>query len=468
MRAIASALALLVAMAAGLSAADGAPTTTPTTPPPTTTPTPTTPPGVTPPMPPARALQADSLPAELPPAEVMTFDAAVTRALRRNPSARVAEEEIARARDLVEETRAASLPSLSANGTYGRLDHDRVLNGNVIAPADQLNASLQLVVPLVAPSRWVQWAQAKDNVDVARVSAAEVRRQLALSTARTYLSVMAQHRVVEVSARARNNARAHYQFAHQRYVGGYGTRIDEVRAAQEVATDESELQARVAELARLRELLGVLIGVDRPIDVTADVTLPSPPPIDQSLRDALTLRADLRLAHERLHAAEHVVKDNWTDYAPAVVGTFQPFVQDPPTLTLPRWGWQATLGLSWNLYDGGLRYGLHKERRAVAREAAINLEGGERQARADVRAADEELRRSAAALQAARDAARLAADGLALTNLAYRGGASPTIEVIDAERRARDAEPAAAVAEDAWRQATLDVLLASGRFPAMR
>lgn len=36
---------------------------------------------------------------------------------------------------------------------------------------------------------------------------------------------------------------------------------------------------------------------------------------------------------------------------------------------------------------------------------------------------------------------------------------------LDAERRARDAESAAAVSEDAARQARLDLLLASGRFP---
>jgi len=100
------------------------------------------------------------------------------------------------------------------------------------------------------------------------------------------------------------------------------------------------------------------------------------------------------------------------------------------------------------------------------REARIGVEGGVRQAQADVRAADEEVRRSAAALAAARDAAKLAAEGLSLTNLAYRAGASTNIEVIDAERRARDADTGVAQAEDAWRQATLDMLLASGRFPA--
>jgi outer membrane protein TolC len=39
------------------------------------------------------------------------------------------------------------------------------------------------------------------------------------------------------------------------------------------------------------------------------------------------------------------------------------------------------------------------------------------------------------------------------------------VEVIDAQRRARDAETAAAIAEDAVRRARLELLLASGRFP---
>jgi outer membrane protein TolC len=83
-----------------------------------------------------------------------------------------------------------------------------------------------------------------------------------------------------------------------------------------------------------------------------------------------------------------------------------------------------------------------------------------------VRTADEEVRRSAASLDSARQAARLAAQALELTNIGYRAGASTNIEVIDAERRARDADTAVAQAEDAWRQSLLDLLLATGRFPS--
>jgi outer membrane protein TolC len=46
-----------------------------------------------------------------------------------------------------------------------------------------------------------------------------------------------------------------------------------------------------------------------------------------------------------------------------------------------------------------------------------------------------------------------------------RLSASTNIEVIDAERRARDAQTTAVIADDTARQARLDLLAATGRFP---
>ena len=137
----------------------------------------------------------------------------------------------------------------------------------------------------------------------------------------------------------------------------------------------------------------------------------------------------------RLRAAQHVKKDDWADYTPTLLLTLSPFFQYPPTTTLPQWGFQAQLLLSWTIYDGGLRYGLGKERAALVREAEANVEGDVRQAQSDVRAADEEVRRSSGGA-GRRRAMRPSwpPKGLALTNLAYRAGASTNIEVIDAER----------------------------------
>ena len=75
------------------------------------------------------------------------------------------------------------------------------------------------------------------------------------------------------------------------------------------------------------------------------------------------------------------------------------------------------------------------------------------------------MRRADEALASARDAATLARESLELAELAYKTGATSNIEVIDAERRSHDADTAAAVAEDASRQARLDLLASCGRFP---
>jgi len=101
----------------------------------------------------------------------------------------------------------------------------------------------------------------------------------------------------------------------------------------------------------------------------------------------------------------------------------------------------------------------------VAAQAREQLTGAIRQARADVRGAFTALLRADDSLKAARDGATLAQQALSLATLAYKAGAVTNLEVIDAERRARDAETTAALAEDSSRQARLDLLAASGKFP---
>jgi outer membrane protein TolC len=188
------------------------------------------------------------------------------------------------------------------------------------------------------------------------------------------------------------------------------------------------------------------------------------PALPEALRE-VPGRTDVRASDRRLRAADRVYRDRWADYLPYLVGSFQPYYQDPPTLMQPTWGYQGLLVLTVPFYDGGFRYGAAEERKALAKEARANLEAVLRQANSDVRLAFETMYRADDALRQARDAAHFAENALELATLAYRAGATTNIEVIDAERSARDAETAASIAEDAARQARLDLLIASGRFP---
>jgi outer membrane protein TolC len=388
---------------------------------------------------------------------------AIGTALARNPTALIAYAEIRRAQAIVEQVRSSALPTLYGTLAYTQLDAARVYAGAVQLPASAFQANALLTVPLVVPKPWAQWSQAKDQADVARLSGEDTRRLVAVAVARAYLTIVAQKRVIDAAVLARDTDRAHYEYSHQRFAGGVGNRIDEVRAQQQLASDEANVQQQYSNLTRDREALGVLVGVGGPLEANEPV-LRAPSDAQQAMIEA-EHRSDVQAAGAHLHATQHVVDDNWTDYSPYLSGTFMPFYQNPALVTYPTTGWQAQLILTIPLYDGGLRYGQQKERGVARDEAQTQLEATLRQARSDVRTAFEELRRADASLAAARDAAKLAQTGLDLANIAYRAGQSTNIEVIDAERTARDAEVAVAVAEDGARQARVDLLAATGRFP---
>jgi outer membrane protein TolC len=409
---------------------------------------------------------------------------AVRMALARNPTVVTASEEIRRAEALLEETRAASLPTLTGNATYTRNDHARVsptetlnvtgvgsgavigqvtLPRSVFVPIEQVGANLTLALPLLAPRAWVAWSHAGDDVDVARASAVDVQRTVAVAVARAYLTIVAQKRVIDAATRARDTDNAHYLFAHQRYVGGIGNRIDEVRADQQRQSDEAALEQDYASLAREREALGVLVGTGGALDAE-EPNLKAPIDPERAIRDA-EHRSDVQAADLRRLAASHRVRDDWADYMPTLNAIVEPFFWDPSSITQPQSGFEAQLVFSIPFYDGGLRYGQAKERQALRDETETSLEAILRQARSDVRVAFEEVRRADAALASSRQAADLARTAVELAEIAYRGGAATNIEVIDAERTARDAETAVAVAEDGAREARLDLLAATGRFP---
>lgn len=417
-------------------------------------------PATPPPMP---ATAATPIPSGAPGAARVSFAEVVQRAMARSPASRIAGEEARRAEALVRQVRAGWLPQLRGNATYTRLDDDREFGGRVILAANQLSANLQLEVPIVAPQAWAATARAREALDVAKLGTVDARRQAAVLAGRAYLSVVAQRRVLESAGRALDVARAHEEFALSRLRGGVGNRLDAVRATQERASALARFEAQVTALARAQEALGLAVGEEGPLDAQ-DVALAEPPSVGEALRET-TARTDVVLQRERAESARKAVRDDYVEYLPLLSALAQPFYQNPASLTLPTTGWQAQVLLTLPLYDGGARYGRTDERAALLEQSRLRVEATLRQARSEVRTGFEAVKRADAALAAAREAATVAREALSLAELAYRAGATSNIELVDAQRRERDAETDAAVAEDAARQARLDLLAACGRFP---
>ena len=415
---------------------------------------------------PAATPQAPA-PSPLVPPEQVTFDEAVKRALDRNPSVVSAAADILRAEGLLKQARAVVLPGVEVTGTNTTLDDSRGLAGQTFTPQNTFNATLSVSMPLFAPAQWARRVQAADDRRVAEASVEDVKRQIAVATGQAYLLVIAAHRVVESQVRARDTAQAFYDYAAQRLQAGAGSRLTALQAQQTLSADQALVEVSSLALYRAQEALGVLVTSDRPLDAVDEPAFEIPEEsgtlaaADQEIQQ----RADIKLTNLQIFAANRVVNDSWKDWMPTVTGAFQPLFQEPGSLITPQTSWRALLQFDIPVFDAGERRGVKMVREAALRQNEAALGGQLRQAKSEIRLAYEAVRRTARALDSARAASQQSAEVLSITSFSFRAGATTNIEVIDAQRRARDADTAVAVAEDAVRQARLDLLTALGRFP---
>jgi outer membrane protein TolC len=409
-----------------------------------------------------------------PPIEQVTFEQATERAVANNPTMARAMAGILRAESILQQARAASLPSVDAALTTTVINPVPSFGGSSINPRTQLQTSLGFAVPLLAPVRWAERNQATDQVVVSERSVDDVRRGIAVAAAQAYLQVIAERRVLELNERARATALAHFEYARQRLEGGLGSRLNLLRAQQELSSDEVRVEDARLAIRRAQEALGVLLAADGPMDAAGEPPLDIPPELTVASGSAaqsptadswLLQRPDVRLVAARQSAAERVLRDSWRDHLPSLTGLFDPQAINPSGLFQPGRTWSARVVFAVPLFDSGQRRGLASERRSQLDLVRAERASLERQARSEVRAAWEAVRSTERAVASARVAAEQAGEVVRITDIAFRAGATTNIELIDAQRQARDAETDAAIAEDAARRARLELMVAVGQFP---
>lgn len=411
---------------------------------------------------PASGQEPTSADAGAPVVERLTFDEAVARALSRNPSVAEAAQAILRAEALLSQARSVFYPFASADVGTTVLDAPRGFSGNVVQPRVQTSFSATVSYQVLAVEGWAVKNQAADQAGIARVSAQETRRNVAVAAADAYLAVIAAERQVEITQRNRDTARALEKYAQTRLEAGQGSRLDYVRAVEQRATSEGLWQLAALAVSRAQEALGVVVFASGPVDANGEpVFPPTPPPADDSWLDA---RPDVRLSRASLAAADRVVSDAWKSWLPTLTASFTPSYITPAGLFQPSKTWRAFFSLNVPIFDATL--GSDKRVRIADRETArLQLDGLTLQAHSEVRVAREAVRSNQRIVDSTHEAAVNAADALHITEIAYRAGATTNIEVVQAQQDARNSEIGAAVAEDRLLQARLDLRVALGSFP---
>jgi len=397
------------------------------------------------------------------PAESLSFEEAVRRAIEKNPTAAIAAQDILRAEALLQQAATVYRPTLGGTVTATTLDSARGFDDLVTQPRTQVVSDMALAFAVLAPARWAARTQAADQVAIARIGLDESRRQIAIATAQSYLAIIAAERQVEVTTLARDNAKAHVDFAQARLDAGAGSRLNLLRAVQELAADEVLLEAFRFAVTRAQEALGVLVAADTPIDAAGEPAFERT--AEPTSEDWLTGRSDIRFATAEIAAADRVFRDSWLDWFPTASVGFAPQFVTPSGVFQPSRTWRGFVSLSIPVLDGGSRRATRRLRGVAVDTARSQLTQVELRAKSELRTAQAAVESAERALTQARFGSQNAAEVLKITDLAFRAGATTNIELIDAQRRARDADTVVALAEDRVRQSRLDLLVALGRFP---
>jgi len=408
-------------------------------------------------------LTAASAAAQSVPPPRVEFDEAVRRALDQNPTVAQATTSIARAEALLQQARATTRPTVTAGMTNTTLDNARGFAGGITQPQNQFAFSASASVPVLSAARWATVDQARDQIEVATRSAAEVRQQIAVAAAQAYLGVILARRQIEVDENALGSARAHLEYAQKRLEGGAGSRLNQLRAAQEVTAGEARLEHTRLALRRAQEALGVILAADGPVDAGAEPAFEAPASVAES--EWTAARPDLQFQAAVQRAAERVVRDSWKDSLPTATASFDPLFLTPSGLFQPSRTWRFTVTLSHALFEGGQRRAAARLREVGRDQTSLVFTGLQIQARSEVRFAQDSLQMLQRALASAQLAAQQATEVVRITTAAFEVGATTNLEVIDAQRSARDADTRSALAEDEVRRAKLDLLVALGKFP---
>ena len=395
--------------------------------------------------------------------ERVTFQEAVKRALERHPTVGEAMQAIRRSRALLDQSRAVFRPLVTGLVGETILDAARGFGDSIVQPQKQASFNATIAFPLLAASRWAATKQAADQVEIAHISAEEARRQVALAAAQAYLAVLAAQHQRAIAQRNRETAQALGDYARTRLEAGQGSRLNHVRASQELATAESLVQFAALAVEQAQEALGVAVFADGPLEAAGDpeISAPAPPSEDETL---LQRRPDVRLFAAQAEAANRVVADNWKSWLPTASASFTPQYVSPKGLFEPARTWVAFFQLQVPIFDGTL--GANRKVVIADRETArLRLRAVQVETRSEVRSAREAVERHEQIVASSRDAAASAAEALRITEIAYRAGATTNIEVVQAQQTERNTAIQAALAADRLLQARLDLLVALGQFP---
>jgi outer membrane protein TolC len=393
-------------------------------------------------------------------ANVITLDSAIQQALAASRRLAELQSRTEAAEYAVAGRRAADRPAVSLLGGYTRTNH--VDEFSIAFPGrapvvvypdipDNYRTRLDLQWPIYTGGRagaLEAAARAEREATAGDLDAA--RADLRLEVTRAFWALVTARDTEAVLARSVDVADAHVKDLRARLAQGLISPNDvssaEAQAShQHVLALEAANQRAVAE-ADLRRLTANETPGRLEPDVATEMRRETSGPAGDAaskqtaelIAAALTRRAERRSLQQRAASAADRAKAAGAAARPQVsIGGGYDYARPNPRIfpRTPDWrsSWDASVNVSWSLWDGGRRAAEQGEARALAAALATRVEDFDRQLTFEVRARQLDVDSSREAVTAAADEVRAATDAERVVGERYRAGVATSTDVLEAQ-----------------------------------
>jgi outer membrane protein len=386
-------------------------------------------------------------PAEAPSPRLLGLDEALRIGLTRQPQLRQAQANTAAADARVDQAFAPLLPQVSGDATIDRTS-DGGGGGAVNIPgfgvvgtsgtrdryAASLNARLLVWDFGQTSGRWrAAQALAAGQGETERATRADV----ALGIRTTYFDAVAAKALVGVAQETLANTERHLEQVRAFVEIGTRPPIDLAQERTNVANARVQLIQAENGYATARVRVEQAIGVTDlgPWEIE-EASLPPVPGEDGApeplLGEALAARPELSALSQQLRGQELTARSLRGGYWPSL-GVAGGVSESGTAIDETSGVWNASVTLSWPLFEGGATRAQVREARASATAIDAQLEQLRQSVRLEVEQARLGVRAARATLVAAEEAAQAARERLALAEGRYQTGVGSILELADAQ-----------------------------------
>ncbi|MHB1000711.1 MAG: TolC family protein [Armatimonadota bacterium] len=376
-------------------------------------------------------------------AEKLTLEQSIAIALDSNPSMHIARENINKADALVREAFSAGLPKLTAGANYQRLDKISTIDlggGNSVDAGnlDNRTADLVLAQPIdmfgiVKTGR----KAAQHGKDAYNYNLQMQTNNTILDVKTAFYSIFRAQQYLKVQEETVAQLEAHLKDAQTNYDAGAIAKFDVLRAETQVANAKQNLISARNGVDLAKSAFNTTLG--RPINTEVDLAEPEKQgyinlELAACTETACTSRPEVLSADEMIMMNDQLTKIAKRSTKPSINFRWSYNRNfDTSMFNSRESSWNAILGASMKLYDGGAAQAAVDKSASDTNNAkytkdqiVLGVTLDTQQAYLSVKESQERINAAVKALEQANESARLAM-------VRYRGGVSTQLEVLDSE-----------------------------------